>query len=439
MTPKGDGPVNMKATLQRAVRWLHPGLRVKRWLALLTVALAGISFGVMLLFNLSIFDLMVSIGGPRRAVAVGVVAVVVGVLVAAFSLRQLVRSVTSALHPEAKERLVDLMLAERRLEGGPRVVAIGGGTGLSTLLRGLKLHTTNLTAVATVADDGGSSGRLRADMGMPPPGDLRNCLVALADEEPLMTELFDFRFNGQSAGLGGHSFGNLLIAALTEITGDFEQAIREASRVLAIRGRVLPATADAVELCGRFEDGSVVHGETSITNAGKKIDYVYLAPANPRMTDEVREALESADLIVVGPGSTFTSVIPNLLVPGFTETVRRSSAAKVFVCNVMTQPGETTGFSVADHVRAIQRHTGEAPFDYVLMNTATISEEVLAAYHGEGADAVEPDYAEVARMGLIPVRADLISVSSDGWVRHNPTAVARELMELLEDRFPALV
>lgn len=429
----------MRVALRKAIRWLHPGLRVKRWLVLLTVGLAAVSLGAMLLFNLSVFDLMGSIGGPRRAFAVGALAMLAGLSAVTVALTQLVRSVAFALHPEARERLVDLMLAERRLQGGPRVVAVGGGTGLSALLRGLKTFTTNLTAIATVADDGGSSGRLRADMGVPPPGDIRNCLVALADEEPLMTELFDFRFNGQAGSLGGHSFGNLLIAALTEITGDFEQAIREASRVLAIRGRVLPPTADTVTLCAKLKDGRTVRGESSITAARGEIDYVYLDPATPQLVGEARAALENADLIVIGPGSTFTSVIPNLLVPGFTEAIARSRAIKVFVCNIMTQPGETLGFSASDHVKAIVRHTGVAPFDYVLMNSGTVSDDILQAYRAEGADLVEPDYAEVARMGLIPLRADLVSVSSDGWVRHNPAVVARMLMELLQNRTPAPV
>ena len=429
----------MKAALRKAIRWLYPGLRVKRWLLLLTVGLAAISLGVMLLFNLRIFELMGSIGGPRRATLMGAVAMGVGLLAVVVALQQLVRSVACALHPEAGDRLVDLMLQERRLAVGPNVVAVGGGTGLSTLLRGLKTYTTNLTAIATVADDGGSSGRLRTDMGMPPPGDIRNCLVALADEEPLMTELFDYRFNGQAGGLGGHSFGNLLIAALTEITGDFEQAIREASRVLAIRGRVLPPTADTVSLCARLKDGTVVRGESAISAAGGQVEYVYLNPSGPRLVDEARSAIENADLIVIGFGSTFTSVIPNLLVPAFTETMARSRAVKVFVCNIMTQPGETAGFSASDHIKAIQRHTGELPFDYVLMNTGPIAEHILEAYHREDADVVEPDYAEVARMGLIPIRADMVSVSADGWVRHNPAVVARKLMELVQDRVPVMV
>lgn len=429
----------MIGALRRALSWLHPGLRVKRWILLLAVGLAALSFGVLLIANLAVFDLMGTLGGTRRATFVGVVSVGVGILIVAVALRQLVRSVASALHPEAGSRLVDLMLNQRRLQGGPRVVAIGGGTGLSTLLRGLKQFTTNITAIATVADDGGSSGRLREDMGVPAPGDIRNCLVALADSEPLMTELFQYRFNGQARGLSGHSFGNLLIAALTEITGDFELAIQETSRVLAIRGRVLPPTADSVTLCARMADGTIVRGESSISAAGKAIDYVYLDPPDPAGLDEVTEAIAEADLIVIGPGSTFTSVIPNFLVPAVNEAVCRSNAVRVFVCNIMTQPGETTGFTASDHVKAIQRHTGELPFDYVLINSAPVDPWVLQRYRATGADLVEADYTEIARMGLIPVRADLVHITADGWVRHDTNVVARKLLELVAERAPALV
>jgi len=429
----------MKAALRNAVRWLHPGLRVKRWLLLLALGLAAVSIGAVLLFNLLVFEMMQPLGGPAGATVAGAAAVGIGCIAVVIGLRQTVRSVASALHPEGHERLVDLMLEERRLRGGPRVVVVGGGTGLSVLLRGLKNYTTNQTAVAAVADDGGSSGRLREDMGVPPPGDIRNCLVALADAEPLMTKLFQYRFNGQAGSLGGHSFGNLLIAALTEITGDFEQAVRESSRVLAIRGQVLPPTVEPVTLCARMTDGTVVKGESSISATGKQIDYVYLDPPNPRVVTEVPAVIEAAELIIIGPGSTFTSVIANLLIPQVTQAIERSSAVKVFVCNVMTQPGETTGFSASDHVKAIKRHTGELPFHYVLMNVAAVEESVLRRYRQDGADMVEPDYTEVARMGLIPIRAELASVSADGWVRHNPAELARKLMELIEDRTSALV
>ncbi|MGI5819188.1 MAG: gluconeogenesis factor YvcK family protein [Armatimonadota bacterium] len=429
----------MSGALRRVFGWLHPGLKVKRWLVLLTIGLAAVSTGTLLIANLWVFDLLGSIGNTQRAVVIGIIAVAAGLGAVAVSLRQLVRSVACALHPEAESRLVDLMLSQRRLQVGPRVVAIGGGTGLSTLLRGLKSHTTNITAIATVADDGGSSGRLRTDMNVPPPGDIRNCLVALADSEPLMTELFQYRFNGDPGGLGGHNFGNLLIAALTDITGDFEQAIRETSRVLAIRGRVLPPTADRVALCARMSDGEVVRGESAITAAGKQIDYVYMDPPNPRAVQEVLDAIDQADLIVIGPGSTFTSVIPNFLVPAVSEAVRESSATKVFICNIMTQPGETRGFTASDHVKAIKRHTGELPFDYVLLNCQPVDEWVIERYRATGAEFVDPDYTEVARLGAIPVRAEVVSLSPDGWVRHDPRAVADRLMELLEERAPVLV
>ncbi|MFW5866816.1 MAG: gluconeogenesis factor YvcK family protein [Armatimonadota bacterium] len=429
----------MSGTLRRVFGWLHPGLKVKRWLLLLTVGLAAVSVGTLLIANLMVFDLIGSIGGPRRSTVVGVIAVGVGLAAVAISLRQLVRSVACALHPEANSRLVDLMLTQRRLQVGPRVVAIGGGTGLSTLLRGLKGYTTNITAIATVADDGGSSGRLRTDMNVPAPGDIRNCLVALADSEPLMTELFQYRFNGQTGGLGGHSFGNLLIAALTDITGDFERAVRETSRVLAIRGRVLPPTVDRVALCAKMSDGEVVRGESAITAAGREIDYVYMDPPDPRAVQEAVEAISQAQLIVIGPGSTFTSVIPNFLVPAINDAIRTANATKIFVCNIMTQPGETTGFSAADHVRAIERHTGELPFDYVLLNSQPVDEWILERYRATGAEFVEPDYTEVARLGVIPVRADVVQLSPDGWVRHDPQAVADRLIELLEERAPVLV
>lgn len=429
----------MKGTLRRTLGWLHPGLKVKRWLALILLGLAALSFGTLLIANLTVFDLMGSLGGPQQATEIGVFSLIVGFVIVAFGLRQLVRSVASALHPEAESRLVDLMLSQRRLQIGPRVVAIGGGTGMSTILRGLKEYTTNITAVATVADDGGSSGRLRTDMNVPPPGDIRNCLVALADAEPLMTELFEYRFNGQTGGLNGHSFGNLLIAALTEITGDFEQAIRETSRVLAIRGRVLPPTGKTVALCARMKDGETVRGESAITAAGKQIDYVYMDPPHPPAVPEVTKAIEQADLIVIGPGSTFTSVIPNLLVPDLLSAVLASDATKVFVCNIMTQPGETTGFTAAAHVKAIKNHTRDLPFDYVLMNSAPIDEPVLKRYRATGADAVEPDYTEVARLGVIPLRAELVSLLADGWIRHDARVVADRLMELLEERAPMIV
>ena len=258
----------------------------------------------------------------------------------------------------------------------PRVAALGGGTGLSTLLRGLKAHTPHITAIVTVADDGGSSGRLRRELGVLPPGDFRNCLAALADDESLMTRLFQYRF-GQGEGLNGHSFGNLFITALVGVTGSFERAILEAERVLAVRGRVLPSTLENVTLVADLRaeaaDLARVRGESAIPKAGRSIERVFLQPEEARAYPEAVRAILQADLIVAGPGSLFTSVLPNLLIPGIRRAVAASPAIKVYVCNVAAQPGETDGFDAGMHVRALQRHVGRGLFPYVLVNNRTTS------------------------------------------------------------------
>jgi uncharacterized cofD-like protein len=259
-----------------------------------------------------------------------------------------------------------------RDDQAPKVVAIGGGTGLSTLLRGLKKHTPAITAIVTVADDGGSSGRLRRELGLLPPGDFRNCIAALADDEALITQLFQYRF-GQGKGLNGHSFGNLFIGALVAVTGSFEQALREAGRVLAIQGRILPSTLEDVHLVADLREGEAaslvrVQGESAIPKARQPIERVFLRPEGARAYPESVRAILDADLIIAGPGSLFTSVLPNLLVKGIRQAVGASSALKIYVCNVMNQPGETDGFDVGDHVAALQRHAGRGLFPYVLAN-----------------------------------------------------------------------
>jgi uncharacterized cofD-like protein len=265
--------------------------------------------------------------------------------------------------------VVDAIYKYRLRERGPRIVVIGGGTGLSVALRGLKTHTSNLTAIVTVADDGGSSGRLRRDMGVLPPGDFRNCMVALADVEPLMEDLFQYRFNNGSE-LEGHSFGNLFIVAMSEVTGNFEKALAESSRVLAVRGQVLPSTLSDVMLCAETDDEMTVQGESSISAAGHRIRRVYLEPDPPAYPAAIK-AIEEADVIVVGPGSLYTSVLPNLVVCGIGKALIESSAVKIYVCNVATQPGETDGYGIDDHIDALLSHLGgrRNPFDYVLANS----------------------------------------------------------------------
>lgn len=313
-----------------------------------------------------------------------------------------------------------------------KVVAIGGGTGLPSVLRGLKKYPVDITAIVTVADDGGSSGMLRNELQIPPPGDIRNCLVSLSDVEPIFEQLLQHRFK-TDAGLNGHSMGNLLIAALTSITGDFVKGVREMSHILNVHGEVLPAADQGIVLGAVMSDGSVVEGESTIPTVNKKIEHVFLEPANIRPLPESVTAIREADLITLGPGSLYTSVIPNLLVPELAEEVVRSRARKVYVCNVMTQQGETDGYSASDHIAAIHRHVGKPFINTILANNQPIVPSILAAYAKEGAEPVSVDRDRLEQMGLDVISAPLIRVTS-GVIRHNEAAVARLLMTLSTEK-----
>lgn len=421
----------MRADLDRwprPLRWLCPGLGIKRWYALVFAGLALLGLGAVLLFNLYAIELAIWAGGAMTAAVRGVVGIGLGLVAVIFGVRGIVRAVARTFLPAEEDRLVDIMLSRRGGASGLRFVVIGGGTGLSSLLRGLKKHSSNITAIATVSDDGGSSGRLREDLGILPPGDLRNCLVALADSEPMMTRLFQYRFESGSQDLGGHSFGNLLIAALTDITGDFEEAVRASSQILAIRGRVLPPTTQAITLCAELVGGGFTRGETSIVAIDKPIAQVYLDPPAPAALPEAVTAIEEADVILIGPGSLFTSIIPNLLVPDITQAIAQSKAVRILVCNVMTQPGETDGFSVSDHVRTINTHVAEPVFDYVLLNTQEPDPATLVRYHQEGAELITYDQREIAQLGFIPIGRELIS--QDNWARHDPDKLAQAVVGL---------
>jgi len=312
---------------------------------------------------------------------------------------------------------------------GLDIVVLGGGTGLATLLRGLKHYTSNLTAVVTVFDDGGSSGRLRRELGILPPGDIRHCLVALAEAEPLMTRLFEYRFKG--GALDGHAFGNLFIASLAGVTGDLEQAVQETSKVLNIRGRVLPTTAHDVVLVAEFDDGRVIEGESTITGTRGRIRRVSLRPVDAPPLPEVLTALAEADLILIGPGSLYTSVIPNLLVRGVADAVRASGAPCVYVCNVMTQPGETDGYTAADHVKAIQAHTGQGLFSHAIVNTQSPQNRTLLdRYAGQGSRPVAPALQELEAMGLTTV--GLALMSEEELLRHDPLRLAEAVFQVID-------
>ena len=314
-----------------------------------------------------------------------------------------------------------------------RVVALGGGTGLSTLLRGLKLVTSEITAVVTVSDDGGSSGRLREDMGVLPPGDVRNCLVALADDESLMGALFNYRFS--SGDLAGHSFGNLFLAALADVTGDFDRAIRECSRILAIRGTVLPSTIDDVHLHAELSDGRRLVGESCIGRSAGSVDRVWLEPPGSRALPLALERIAEADVVVLGPGSLFTSVVPNLLVDEIREAVVAATAPVVYVANVMTQPGETVGFGALEHLDALLRQAGPGLVDAMLVNATSAAADVCARYAEEGAEPVVWDRGEVSYRGVRILPADLLEAGSRA--RHDPVRLARAVLGLIPERLEA--
>ncbi len=327
-----------------------------------------------------------------------------------------------------------------------RVVAIGGGTGLSTLLKGLKKYVgkgentsprrtsgpepakiSELSAVVTVTDDGGSSGRLRKEFNMLPPGDVRNCIVALSEDEALLSKVFQHRFE-KGTGLEGHSFGNLFLAALTSVLGDFSEAVRASSEILATRGHIYPATTADIELEALMEDGSRVRGETKITASKGRIQELFLVPSKPEPLPQTLEAIAHADLITIGPGSLFTSLIPNLLVSGIPEAIQNSAATKVYICNLMTQANESLGRTAAEHIRALNDHAGHQLFDYALINRTPASEELKGKYELEAATEIVADLDAIEKMGVCPVLGDYLF--EDGVARHNTDSLARDLLTL---------
>jgi uncharacterized cofD-like protein len=330
---------------------------------------------------------------------------------------------------------------------GLRVVAIGGGTGLSTLLKGLKRFVLSpaeissaqpgsavirdLCAVVTVSDDGGSSGRLRKELNMLPPGDIRNCIVALSEDEALLSKLFRHRF-AKGSGLEGHSFGNLFLAALTSLTSDFSEAVRLSSEILLTRGHIYPATTSNIELEALMEDGTRVRGETKITASKGRIRELFLVPPDVGPMPQTLEAIAQADLITIGPGSLFTSLIPNLLVRGIAQAIVQSPATKVYICNLMTQANESLDLSAADHIRALSAHAQKQIFDYALINRTPAPDDLKAKYASESACPIVNDLEAIEAMGVIPVLGDYLEVV--GVARHNTSRVARDLMQLMEQR-----
>lgn len=413
------------------LKWFLPGMGVKRWLFLLFLGITVLSLGagyvlieIYRTWTFPDFVYYLTLQFVPRA-ARGFLFGVLGTAFVVVAIIQLNRSLLSAFLSPGQSPLVDIIYRHRYGRRGPKVVAIGGGTGLPNLLKGIKEYTTNLTAIVTVADDGGSSGLLRRELGLLPPGDIRNAITALADSESLMAQLFQYRFE-EGKGLNGHSFGNLFIAAMAGVTGNFEKAIVESGKVLAIQGRIFPSTLENVTLWAEFkeDDGSPdpprrVPGESQIPKVGAPIARVWLEPQTPPAHPEAVQAVLEADLVAVGPGSLYTSVLPNLLVPGIAEALKVTPALKVYVCNVATQRGETDGFIAGDHVRVLEEHLGPV-FDWVLAN------DNLGVKLPPGVKAVRPQRLPGQNFRMLT--ADMVD-ERNPW-RHDPHRLARHLLDL---------
>ncbi|MBR5487393.1 MAG: YvcK family protein, partial [Phascolarctobacterium sp.] len=408
-------------------------------LFLFTIGVLLCAFGLAFLFNFQIMGALEELVFQLTYATTGkysnVLVVLVGGLFVLFGLgfmiygtRKTIKSVVTAVMPEQSGSLMEKVFVQRKLTHGPAITVVGGGTGLSTLLRGMKYITNNCTAVVTSADDGGSSGRLRKELGIIPPGDLRNCLTALADREPLMERLMQYRFKGDSP-LAGHCFGNLFIAAMAEAEGGMEEGLNATSQILKVRGRVIPSTLEDIQLQAEMSDGTIVSGESKIPEARKRIKKMLMKPANASASKGAVDAILKSDVLIFGPGSLYTSVIPNLLVEEIREAILKSDAVKIYVCNVMTQPGETDGYGAFEHVRALIDHMGHQFLDYVIVNDQKITTEQLKQYYAEGSMPVTPDVEKIRKLGITVVPASLIS--KDDLVRHEPRKLARALIMLI--------
>ncbi len=425
---------------RRAVSWLLPGLVVKRWMltsgmGLLLALLGGAIWADLkpiywMIETLSLVLASITKVLPRSIT--GPIVLVFGAGLLLWGQSRSFGSIQEALAPDKDTVLVDALRAKSKLNRGPNIVAIGGGTGLSTLLKGLKRYSSNITAIVTVADDGGSSGVLRRELGVQPPGDIRNCLAALSTEEPLMTRLFQYRFSS-SGVLDGHSFGNLFLSALTAITGNLETAITASSRVLAVQGQVVPATNVDVKLWAELENGQRIEGESAIGNSPSPIVRLGCIPERPPALPRALEAISNADLILLGPGSLYTSLLPNLLVPQLVDAIQKSKSPKLYICNLMTQPGETDGLDVSGHLRAIEAQLASLGihnrlFGAVLAQEYLDQSPLVEHYRARGAEPVTCDYSTLASEGYEVMLASLQGARPTATLRHDPRSLSVSVM-----------
>jgi len=421
--------------MNRWLRWFLPGMKVKRWLALLLVGAVctGIGFYILFsidiqMFNLYLQDLVYHMTGARWGQYLGALFLLAGLSMLILGLNRIFVAMKLTLLPDATPHLADLFYQKRQQRRGPKVVVIGGGSGLSVLLRGLKRYTGNLTAVVTVSDDGGSSGILREEMGAIPPGDIRNCILAMANAEPSLQRLFNYRF--QEGRMAGHNFGNLFLTAMTSVNdGNFEKAIQETSKVLSVVGEVYPATLQSVTLIAETCEGELILGESNIGHSHSKICDLRLEPPDVQPMTEVLRAIAEADAVIMGPGSLYTSILPNLLVRGIAETIAKSPAISIYVVNVMCQPGETENFTASDHVRIVNDYLGKGVLDYAFVNSGLVAPDWRDKYSQSGGNPVINDRVEIQKMGIKVFENDYVKYQE--YVRHDENVLAKDLIELI--------
>ncbi len=410
--------------IKRIIKWFYPGIGIKRWIGISVFGIVLLIVGAVTLEKETIFLLKI----------LDIILIFLGIILLILGIIKAMHSFILFFFPELGKRkeFADIIYRRRQLKKGPEIVAIGGGHGLAVTLEALREYTSNISAVVTVADSGGSTGRLRQQFDILAPGDIRNCLVALADAPALMRKLFQFRFDSSSPELAGHNFGNLFITVMTQITGDFDKAIKESSKVLAIHGQVIPSTLNNVNLVAEYKDGSIVEGEARIPELRRPIHRVRLKPEDSEATQDALQAIQRAQIIIFGPGSLYTSIIPNLLVKQICEAIVVSDAVKVYVCNIMTQPGETDGFTASDHLRVLVDHSHSKIVDYCLVNTGTISQDLRERYKQDGSYPVVADTAKIRSMGYRTIEDNVIGIS-DNFIRHDPIKLSRIILGLIEE------
>lgn len=413
--------------------WLRPGVKIKRWLFFGIFGILLIAFGFTELAVRRVYDVYYKIFYIFLNIT-GVLVIYISVIESMKSIIALNNKGYIQLSIDSR-KMENLIYEKRLLVKGPKIVVIGGGTGLSTMLRGLKYYTSNITAIVTVADDGGGSGDLREDLGMLPPGDIRNCILALADTEPLMEELLQYRF--PDGRLKNQSFGNLFLAAMDGVSENFEDAVQKMSSVLAVTGKVVPVTLEDMKLVARLENGSVVEGESQIPEESIKqnsrIKQLMIEPKDAKPLKDALKAIEEADAIVLGPGSLYTSVIPNLLVKDISDYIRKSDAIKIYISNIMTQPGETHGFRASDHIKVLKKYGGRGIVNYVIANRGDIPTDVKEKYLKDGSQLVELDSKELKSLGVEVIEASLAKIEK-GYVKHDSEYLAEVLVDTIMEK-----